>query len=67
MKHAESWTGAGYTLCGLAEEAGDDPATGETEQVVIATTGEAVTCEQCKLVIAHCQDLFTQNYRVRRK
>ena len=67
LLHAEGWNGNDYTLCGLAMEAADDPSTGETEPVVFARTGLQVTCEPCKQVIAHCQDRYTNNYRVRRR
>jgi hypothetical protein len=66
MKHAESWTGAGYTLCGLALEAAEDDCTGETEPVTIAERGEVVGCASCRAVIRHVYQKFTTTY-ARRK
>lgn len=66
MRHARGWNGNDYTLCGLAEEAGEDPALGGDEShVEYASVGQVVDCRQCMQVIAYCQDRFTYIGRVR--
>ncbi len=45
MKHAPNWNGNDVTLCGLANEAGDDPQiTEEESNPEYAVVGEVVTC-----------------------
>jgi hypothetical protein len=59
MQHAPNWNGAGFTLCGLALEAGEDgEVTGEREDPKIATVGQRVTCPECQRAILHVQTLF---------
>lgn len=53
-----------HALCGLsydAHESGD-----HDKPVRYAATGQIVTCEMCKVFIAHVRDTFTDNFRVRR-
>lgn len=56
--HAPAANGAGYTLCGLALEAGDDGAvTGETENPKLAPIGRHITCVDCIRVVDHVQQM----------
>lgn len=58
--HADSWNGDDRTLCGEAFEGEDGHGS-----VLLVNVGRVVTCEDCKRVIAYCQDKFTGNYRLR--
>lgn len=64
--HAQPADGAGYTLCGLAEDAAEDSkVTGVTEAVTFARQNQFVTCPACKRIIDHCQWNFTARTKVR--
>jgi hypothetical protein len=58
--HADSWNGDSRTLCGEAFEGEDGKGS-----VMLVNAREVVTCEDCKRVIAYCQDVYTTNYRRR--
>lgn len=58
--HADSWNGDSRTLCGEAFEGEDGKGS-----VMLVNVREVVTCEDCKRVIAYCQDKFTGSYRLR--
>lgn len=62
--HATNWNGDDRTLCGLANEAGDDgETTGEAENPVYAEVGQWVTCESCRQVIDHVRGCFSIKYQ----
>jgi deoxyinosine 3'endonuclease (endonuclease V) len=66
MKHAENWNGNDVTLCGLANEAGDDgEVTGETVNPGYASPGGRVTCPECLRAIQHVIANYGQNGRVK--
>jgi hypothetical protein len=57
-KHAPSWSGAGYTLCGMAMELGTgdvDPNNDDEQLYVVAERGEVVTCDTCRVIIDYCK------------
>jgi hypothetical protein len=62
VAHAEGWNGEGRTLCGIALEGF---ASGDTEVILLAAPGRMVTCDDCKRLIAHCQDRYTYTFKVR--
>lgn len=65
-RHATNWNGNDVTLCGLANEAGDDgDVTGETGNPVYAKAGEFVTCGECLRVIGHVLNSFWKSGKVR--
>lgn len=53
--HAEGPPRADRALCGF----------GYVDAPMLAAPGLVVNCPDCKEIIAHCQDRFTANYRVR--
>lgn len=65
-KHAQNWNGNDVTLCGLANEAGDDRAvTGEAANPQYATEGERVTCPECMRAIHHVRRAYSESGRVK--
>lgn len=60
--HAENYNGDDRTLCGTILEGFEGDG---REVILLAAPGRVVTCPMCKLAIAHCQDVYTGNYRRR--
>lgn len=62
-RHAPNWNGNDVTLCGLANDAGDDrETTGETHNPIYALMGECVTCVECQRVIDHVLGSFSAHH-----
>jgi hypothetical protein len=58
--HAQGYGGNDLTLCGDAYEGACTGDPEEDEEPVLAASGDTVTCETCRAVIAYCKD-FKRN------
>jgi hypothetical protein len=64
--HGKGWNGDDRTLCGIAAEGECSESDDCDPPPVFARSGEEVTCQDCRRLIAHCKAHYSVDFRVLR-